>query len=347
MISIFERFTVDDIKGYITERAATTEDPYLGQYLFPNKRTVGLDLAWLSKRTGVGIALRPSAFDVKAELRDRIGIGMTSTRLAFFKEAMVIGEELRQKLISAKEEFVQPLINEIYNDIYSLTQGAEVSAERMRMQLLAYGTINVSVDGAAYSYDYQFPPTHKATISDVTKKWSATATADPLSDIEGWLDTVEADGGGRPTRAICSPTVWGYLRKNAVILKAMNPVTYATARMTPAQISEFIYEQVGLTVEVNRKTYKVSQDAPATAYFPSDVFTILPTGDLGNTYYGTTPEEADLLSGNNAASVRVLDNGVAITVANETDPVNVSTKVSAVMLPSLERMNEMFIADVA
>lgn len=347
MAGLFDIFTAPNIAGYIETKAATVDDAYLGEALFPAARNSGLDLSWIRAHTGLDVALRPSAFDAKAELRGRIGIGRVDTEMAFFKEAMRIGEKDRQDILRVNEAYAQPIIERLYNDVYNLTRGVAVQAERMRMQLLSSGKINVSVGGAAYDYDFLFPETHKETISASESKWSAVTTADPLGDIERWQDIVNRDGGGTPVRAICSRKTWGYLKKNEKLLKAINPVGYANAMVTTSAIKNFIYDYCGVTVEVYDKVYASTVGGTGTPYFPDDVFTLIPDGTLGNTWYGTTPEEADLLSGNTAADVSVVGSGIAVTVTKETDPVNVSTKVSAVMLPSFPAINSVFIADVA
>ena len=62
-------------------------------------------------------------------------------------------------------------------------------------------------------------------------------------------------------------------------------------------------------------------------------------GALGDTYLGTTPEEADLMGGGKA-DVAVVNNGIALTQILEEHPVNLFTFASEIVLPSFERMDE-------
>ena len=66
---------------------------------------------------------------------------------------------------------------------------------------------------------------------------------------------------------------------------------------------------------------------------------------MGTGWFGTTPEQSDLMSGS-TANVSITDTGVAATTTKETDPVNVNTKVSMIYLPSFETANQVFIGDV-
>lgn len=52
------------------------------------------------------------------------------------------------------------------------------------------------------------------------------------------------------------------------------------------------------------------------------------------------------MSGNSSASVSVVANGVAITTVKEPHPVNVFTVVDAIMLPSFERMDDIYVMKV-
>ena len=71
---------------------------------------------------------------------------------------------------------------------------------------------------------------------------------------------------------------------------------------------------------------------------------MFPSGTLGTSWFGTTPEQSDLMTGN-AANVTITDTGVAVTTTKETDPVNVDTKVSMIFLPSFEAADQVYILD--
>ena len=70
--------------------------------------------------------------------------------------------------------------------------------------------------------------------------------------------------------------------------------------------------------------------------------TLIPSGALGKTWYGTTPEERTLM-GNPQASVAIVETGVAVAVTVTNDPVNTKTTVSEIVLPSYERMEETYV----
>ena len=349
--TIFDMVNAAEIATYWTE-AVENRIPYLGATLFPAQKQLGLDLSWIKGAQGLPVALTPSAFDTKATLRDRIGVKKVETEMPFFREAMRIGEKDRQeinKLLAASNRAtLEPVLNRIFDDAGNLIAGAEVQAERMRMQLLSTGKIKITAENRmSYDYDYKLPSTHKAALgSGDTVKWSATTTATPVQDIQGWQDKVEEDTGIRPTRAICTRKVWNYLLANKSIRLDMDPIGGENRIMTDAMLQQYLSTKLGLSVAVYNKKYQVSLGGASYLFFPEDVFTLIPEGNLGNTYFGTTPEESDLLSGGTDAEVQIVNTGVAVTTIKEPHPVNVQTIVSAIMLPSFETIDSIFIATV-
>ena len=78
-------------------------------------------------------------------------------------------------------------------------------------------------------------------------------------------------------------------------------------------------------------------------FYPDGMVTLLPEGALGTTYFGVTPEEhrSDKLD------VTIVDTGVAVAVETKFDPVQTVTKVSEIVLPSFERMDETYMIKIA
>ena len=96
-MTIFELVTSDQITAY-WESQAQNRKPYLGDELFPSQQKLGLNIKWIKGSQGLPVVLKPSAYDVAAKKRDRIGFDKLSMDMPFFKEATYIDEELRQEL---------------------------------------------------------------------------------------------------------------------------------------------------------------------------------------------------------------------------------------------------------
>lgn len=320
----------------------------VGEALFPRKKQMGLDITMIKGAKNKPVVLRPSQFDTAVRIRSlRASVNEETKEMPFFKEAIVIKEKDRQNLLMAMSaqnaQWRDLILDVIYGDVKSLVDGADVQAERMRMQLLADGAINItSVDGDIV-LDYGLPVGNKETLL-TTAKWSALATATPVTDIAEWQDAIELATGVRPTRAICSRKTFRYIQQNASIRMDINPINGATI-VTEAVLKQYLLNKLNLSVEVITGTF-IAEDGSEVAYYPDEKFTLFPEGSLGSTYYGTTPEEADLITGQTNANVQLVRNGIAITTIKQVDPVNVLTKVSQVCLPSFEKITQIFIATV-
>ena len=343
-MTIFDLVKSQELTAY-WEEMVKDRAPYLGETLFPNDKKLGLDLKWLKGSKGLPVVLRLSAFDAKAIPRDRIGFEKLSTEMPFFKESLLIDEEQRQELNKVLEtgnqSYIDAVINRVFNDQISLLEGASAQRERMRMMLLTTGTIVMSSNGQDYSYDYGVPADHKVTAS---VSWSTVATADIIGDIKDWQDTAEDTSGTRPTRALCSRKTWGYILNNEVIKKSMFVLSAGVGSVSDAKMKAYLLDELDLEVVVYSKRYK-NEAGVTTPYVADDTFVLFPDGNLGNTWFGTTPEESDLM-GSGVANVVITDTGVAVTSIKQADPVNVETKVTMISLPSFEAADQIIIADV-
>ncbi len=345
MNTIFDYVVAQEIAAYWeTRQAEQGMPPYLGEILFPDKKQIGLDLSYIKGSKGMPVELNLSAFDARAIKKNRIGFQEVKTSMPFFKNSMSIDEDLRQKLLIAiqagNQQYIQTILSKIFQDTVTLIEDAAVTREKMRMQLLSTGTITMANNGQEYSYDYKIASTHKTTP---TKTWD-NADADPIGDIITWQDVIENEGYGRPSRAITSRKVLRDLMKNTNIKNAVYVFSQGKVALNETALRSYILDQTGVTIEVYEKKYK-ALDGTITRFIPEDLFILIPEGDLGNTYFGTTPEEADLMTSQNA-KVAIVDTGVAVTTTEQVDPVEVTTKVSQVTMPSFEAADQIIIADV-
>ncbi|MFZ3171961.1 MAG: major capsid protein [Carboxydocellales bacterium] len=347
-MNIFDLINAKEVATYYTGTQSEKIAP-LGATLFPAKKQLGLDLSWIKGSRGLPVALKPAAFDTKTPLRDRIGVDKLETEMPFFKEGTLVKEKDRQELnkvlMSGNQAIIEPVISKIFDDTVALVDGADVQPERMIMQLLSTGKIAVSAEGVDYNYDYLLDTANQTEALAGNAKWSDTTNSNPLADIKKWQDNRESTTGTRPTRAICTFKTWNYLLLNAKIKLDMNVQNGQNIILTDNMLKQYLVAKLSLSVAVYDKKFK--DEAGATKnYFPDEVFTLLPAGNMGNTYYGTTPEESDLMTGASDADVQIVNTGVAITTIKQSDPVNVLTKVTEIVLPSFERIDEIFIATV-
>lgn len=342
MPTIFDLVQSQEIVSY-WETMTQERDPYLGETLFPNDSKLGLDLKWLKGSSGLPVVLKPSAFDAASVLRPRLGFDKLSAEMPFFKESMAIDETLRQELNMVLETgnttYIDAVMNRVFKDDTTLLEAAAARREQMRMMMLTTGAISITANGQNYDFDYGVPANHKKTV---LSSWADSSTS-IISDIREWQDTVEDDTGVRPSRAVCSRKTWGYLLKNTEIRNAILGNSSA-APVSDAKLTQYLLDELKLDVAVYTKKYK-NEAGVATQYVADDVFVLFPEGELGNTWFGTTPEQSDLMA-SQVANVTITDTGVAVTTMQKADPVNVETKVTMICLPDFPTADQVFIADV-
>ena len=145
------------------------------------------------------------------------------------------------------------------------------------------------------------------------------------------------------TRAVCDGVTWRHIRNNDSIKKSIFVLSNGQAVVSDNRLSDFLAEELGIQVVIDDKRY-IDESGNTVKYVPEDTFVLFPSGNLGNTWFGTTPAESDLMGGS-AANVSITDTGVAVTTAQKIDPVQVETIVSQICLPSFEAADQVYIMD--
>lgn len=337
----------------VQTEVASNRIPYLGEGLFPAKKKMGLDLKWIKTSKGLPVSLKPSNFDAVSTLRSREGFKMTETEMAFFRESMLVKEIDEQEIMRVQDTadpYAQDVLRRIFDDTNTLIDGAKVVPERMIMQLLAPSDgspkISIQADGATYAYNYdpnnEYKTNNFAELTTTTDKWSDTENSDPMDDIATALDSVESRTGERPSIMIVSRKTMDYLKQNKKIKSAIlaQNVT-ANIFMNDNRVKEIFSAELGINIVVYSKQYK-NEAGTAAKFYPDGFATLIPNGALGNTWYGTTPEERTLM-GSKEADVSIVNTGVAVAVTVSNDPVQTKTTVSEIVLPSYERMDSTYV----
>ena len=352
--SIFDMITAGALASYY-ERVASNRIPFLGEALFPADKKMGLKLDWIKGYDNLPVALQPSAFDAKPVLRDRGGVTTESTRMPFFREAMRLGEEDRQQLLMFLEAnnnaYAQTIITRIFDDTNGLVEGAMLIPEIMRMKILTEGKfkINSSTEsGLAVTHDYNYDTDgkwaekNKVSLAG-TDAWSDHANSNPIEDILQ-VKRDAAKRGINLTRGILGYGAWLDIMQNAKIRLGMFPLAAEASNVivTDAQVKTYVESITGIRFQIYDKMYKDTDKVDQYFYPTTGYCTLLPDGTLGKTWYGTTPEEADLMSGNTLANVSIVNTGVAVSTEKIALPVNVINWVSEIVLPSFENMDRVF-----
>ncbi len=334
---------------------ASNQTPYLGATLFPARKKAGLDLSWLKGSRGLPVSLMPSAFDAKATFRDRIGFDKLETEMPFFREGFKIKEKDRQEILRVQEStdpYAAEVIARVFDDARDLIDGANVVPERMIMQLLfpESGNVGISIkaNGMDYTYKYDTDGSWKTsnyTALAGTSAWDKADTADPFAAFKAAKDAVRSKRGTELKVAIMNSTTFGMMAKTAAVKnRYLTTNGLSLGYLTDAEVKAIVEGTSGLRIAIYDKQYR-DEDKVAKKFVPDNYVCLIPDGSLGNTWYGTTPEEADL-RGSSDADVSIVNTGVAITRIVQEHPVNVNTFASEIVLPSFERMDDVAVLKV-
>ena len=347
-------FTAEAIAANWTE-ASAGQTPYLGAGLFPARKKAGLDLTWLKGSKGLPVSLAPSPFDAKAPLRSRIGFEKLEAEMPFFREGFRLTERDRQELLrsaDASDPYARAMIEHIFDDVYELIDAANVVPERMICQLLfpADGNVGISIqaNGVDYTYNYDAEGTWKENnfmALTGNQLWSAATTADPFANFKTAMDAARVRTGTELTTAVMNTNTFNLMAKtNALKERFLSASGAARAFLSDDEVRAVVKNTSRLQIALYDRMYR-DEDRTAHAFVPDGYVCLIPVGALGATWYGTTPEEADLAA-SGSADVAIVHTGVAISRVVEEHPVNINTFASEIVLPSYERMDEVVVMKV-
>lgn len=354
---IFEART---IAAYRTN-APSNQIPFLGAAYFPDKKKMGIDLPWIKTHKGLGVALKPSNFDSIPTIRPRGQAQMTKAEMPLFRESMIVKEQDLMEISRIKDSddpYLQPVIDSLYDDANTLIDGAEISAERMRMSLLApeNGDVLITVgleDNTKYSYQYdkdgEWKKTNYLELSG-SDTWD-NSTSKPLNDIRTATQYL-ASIGVRATTMLGNSTTFDYLLENEQIKNALLSITGRAIDFVDSDTVEEVLRRKSKLEWIAYDKMYIDYDGKQKKFYPDDYVTILGSGQLGNTWRGTTPEELTTIGNfmdlpEAPVDISVLSNGVAIAIQSEYKPsFTVTTTASQIVLPSFEGMDSIFVIKV-
>lgn len=344
----------------IATEEASNKTPYLGLNWFPEKKKSGLDLKWIKTHKGLPVSLKPSNFDALPTIRARGGLKAEKTQMAFFREQMIVTEEDAQEIDRIKDEndpYLHGALQSIYDDTNTLVHGAEVVPERMRMSLLAtvdgHPVIGIESDGVKYEYDYdpngEYAAGHYAKLLD-TAKWSDIENSKPLTDMNNARKALQKKGK-IAKYALMNSNTFQYLLDNAQVRNSILAQNLtATIDVDDETVIAVVKKKTKLTIVIYDKMFAEVQDDGTEKedyFYPDNKVTLLPEEPLGNTWFGTTPEER---TAGQVKDVDVSMYGIGIAVATKTEygpPAITSVTASEITLPSYEGMDSTFVIEVA
>ena len=331
MANIAELFSQRNVLDYVNNRQAPA---LLGETLFPSRKVQGLEFDILKAGTRIPTIASVHAFDTEAEIASRV-TSRSAQELAFIKRKIQLKEKdliaLRNPRTAEEQAFLE---NEVYNDVFSMVSSVNARVEKMRMEVLANGTVTLDENGLDLVVDYGVPGEHKATVD------FAASSTDVIGLLTTWAGTLDTT----PTRILTSTKV-----RNAILQNAGIKAYFKDAGLLPtAGTLNQLLQQFELPViaTYDAKYYKENEKGVLVKerYFPENKLVMFGDENLGESIFGVTPEESRLLSeGSNDYQV---GNIFAMVYESNLDPVGTWTKAAGTALPSFPEADNVFQATV-
>lgn len=357
MLELSKVFNSAAIAANRTE-TASNRIPFLGEAWFPDRKKAGIDLKWIKTHKGLGVALKPSNFDAMPTIRPRGQASMTKEEMPFFRESREIKEhDLMElsRISDSTDPYLQPVIDSMYDDTNDLLDGADISVERMRMQLLSAngGNMGISIgtaDNMVHFYNYDedgsWKKTHYMELSG-SSTWDKP-TSKPLDDIRKGIQYL-ANTGTTAAYILGNSATFDYLLDNDQVRNALITLSGASVAFMD---TEAVTEVLRRRLRVEKKAYDkmfLDYDQSEKKFYPDDYVTIIGNRQLGNTWRGTTPEEMTV-SGNfpdAPVDITILPSGIAVAVQTKYEPsFKIITTASQIALPSFEGMDSIYVIKV-
>jgi hypothetical protein len=349
MANILELFNAKTTLDYIQGREFQTYNE--GEALFPEQKFDTLEFDYFVGANDMPVAAKIHAFDTEAEIGS-LEAFKQALEAAYIKKKYQITEKdliaLRQPMSERSREM---LTTRIFNVLEKAVADVRSTVEIMRMQAVANGQLDLEVytangTPATLTLDYGVPANHKEVLAGLDT-WD-NPTADILGDIQRWADTLDV----RPTRAITSRKVLGLIMKNQNVVNALYG-TGATRIATPGDLNLYL-QGIGLPqvfayaadAGQNYSYRKQAADGTYTTvpYFPENKFVLLPPNALGQTLYGPTPDEGDLID--EGKITEFTGNVIGYYYKSNQDPIGTWAKAASTAIPSFPEAGNVFQAQV-
>lgn len=341
MARIDELFNTKELLNYYRVKK---QPAMLGDTLFPARKIQDIKFDMITGANGLPVSASAHAFDTETELASREVLQKGAAELALIKRKIAIGEREIIAINNPRMDSEQKaLVMELFKDGDKMVNSVQTRIEAMRMELLSSGKINVKENGVSITLDYSVPGGNKKTFD-----WSDPATAKPLEDIKTLADAVEDASGTKPTRILTSSKVLNKILACESVKKAIFGVNFdkiATRKDLNSLLESMELPQVAV-YNAKYKVQNANGKYTTKRYFPENILSMFAENALGETIYGLTAEEIELLGSNKMEEAKMVGN-IFVGVEKEGDPVRRYTKAVATALPTLENGLELGIGTIS
>lgn len=339
MPRVEEVFNTKELINYYKDIEAA---PMLGEALFPERKIQDIEFDMILGRGGLPVSASVHALDTKTQIASREAIQKGAQSLALIKKQIPLSEKEIIKIQTPRTDSeLNFVLTQLYKDSEKMVESIRVRVEAMRMELLSTGKIKIEENGVKVTLDYNLPTENKKAFN-----WSNLDTAKPLDDIKALVKAVKDKSGSVSTRALTSSSIVDTICSCLSVRKAIFGVN-SDMIVTLPDLNNLL-SRMGLPKFIAYDAlYKIegSKSFTQKRYFPENVISIFGTNALGETIYGLTAEEIELIGNGNMDEASMIGN-VFVGAYSTVDPVAKYTKAAATALPSCPFADEIGIATI-
>jgi len=336
-LTVLERFSRKATLAYARAREPRN---YVGSALFPDKYVNELTFEYWKDLNLLPVMASVQAFGAEAEQASREGVERVEGAIPTIKRKIPLtGRALLalRREGAGDEEMVTDIL---YNDLDNMIDAVQARVEAMRIEALHSGKLALAENGVKMTVDYGVPSAHRKSLTG-DDKWSNEKSS-PIQFMQEWVQTIRADTGITPTRALTSSEVIAHLLKNTEIRQL---ILGGARAITRAQLNELLVQmelpQLLAYDEMVRRQ-KADGTYETVRFLPSNKFILLPGEALGETLLGPTEDamlDADIETQEMA--------GIYAAVYRETmDPPVIFTKAAVCAIPTFPLADAVFQATV-
>ncbi|NFI51655.1 major capsid protein E [Clostridium botulinum] len=340
MPRIEEVFNTEELINYYKERKIT---PMLGESLFPERKIQDIEFDMILGTGGLPVTAEVHAFDTETQIASREAIEKGVASLALIKRQIKIAEKEIIKIQNPRSNSeLNDALKNLYKDADKMTEGVKVRVEAMRMETLSTGKIAINENGIKVTVDYKIPSDNQKSFT-----WKTPATDTPLVDLTTLADAIEDTSGSRPTRALTSRKIIRTICACDSIKKAINGVN-SDKIVTLEALNALLIQMDLPSFVVYEAKYKKEKGKgyETLRYFPENKIAMFGDETLGETIYGLTAEEVELIGDGTMDEASMLDNKIFVGTYKSIDPVGKFTKAVATALPTLPHGEELGIGTI-
>lgn len=328
MTAFTELFPARDVLDYTSN--STQVQSFSMETLFPARKVASNDLLTIVDKEVLPQIAHVHAFDTEAERAtydQEVSTGevFKYARKEVFDEVKMI--ELKEFKNAGLARF-EPLADNVLKSGVRLVNSVNAALELARVQVLTTGKFSqTDPNGNPVTLDYKL---------DKSSRLGAVNFADASFDPIEWLVEQQQNATFDMTRGLTSVKALAAMRANSNVVKRVLGVNATMQTVMPADLDNYLLAQglpllrayKGSYIDVDKAGKKVKK-----TFMDDKAIALFGDGELGETVFGVTAEESQLLDNKSVDQSQV--GNVMISTFSTVDPITNTVLASAVAAPTL------------